>query len=247
MVDLAPRDTSSARNRSRIGSGLYAHVFEVLGQEIINGALPVGSIIFAEQISERFGVSRSVVRESLRSLASMGLLESRPQVGTRVQPRDHWDLLNPHVVHWRGQGHDYMVQMRELLELRLGLEQVAARLASQRIAPENVQAMIDAAARMDAAYHETHDLRAFFDADAQFHRILLEGTGNPVIAQLSDTIGATLHARAMDTRPGMHDLTLASVHHHRKLAEAIAAGDAEAAAAEARALVEDTLAEFSDR
>jgi DNA-binding FadR family transcriptional regulator len=246
MVDLASRDSSpSDKHRSRVGSGLYAHVFEMLGQEIIDGTLPVGSIVFAEQISERFGVSRSVVRESLRSLASMGLLESRPQVGTRVQPRERWDLLNPHVVYWRSQGHDYRQQMRELLELRLGLEQAAARFASERIHPEQAEQLIAAAEGMHVAFHDTHDLRAFFDADAVFHRMLLEGTGNPVIAQLSDTIGATLHARAMDTRPGMHDLTESSVETHLELARAIAAGDGDRAETLARALVTDTLDEFS--
>lgn len=245
MVDPARRDTASAQRRARMGGGLYAHVFQALGQEIIDGTLPVGSIVFAEQISERFGVSRSVVRESLRSLASMGLLESRPQVGTRVLPRERWDLLNPHVVHWRSQGHGYRQQMRELLELRLGLEQVAARFASERMTPAQAEQLVAAADDMETAVHELHDLRAFFEADATFHRILLEGTANPVIAQLSDTIGATLHARAVDTRPGMHDITESSVKTHRDLARAIAAGDTARAEELARALVADTLDEFS--
>lgn len=245
MVEIAARDTPASRHRSRVGSGLYAHVFQALGQEIIDGTLPIGSIVFAEQISERFGVSRSVVRESLRSLASMGLLESRPQVGTRVQPRERWDLLNPHVVHWRSQSRDYRVQMRELLELRLGLEQAAARFASERISDEQAVALVASADAMASAVHDTHDLRAYFDADAQFHRLLLEGTANPVIAQLSDTIGATLHARAMDSRPGMHDVTETSIETHRELALAIQARDGEAAERLARLLVSDTLDEFS--
>ena len=245
MADFAARNSPSAKHRSRVGSGLYAHVFEALGQEIINDTLPVGSIVFAEQISERFGVSRSVVREALRSLGSMGLLESRPQVGTRVLPRERWDLLNPHVVHWRSQGHDYRQQMRELLELRLGLEQAAARFASERITPEQAEQLVAAADRMANAQFETHDLRAYFEADATFHRILLEGTANPVIAQLSDTIGATLHARAMDTRPGMHDITETSIDTHRQLAHAIAARDGESAERLARLLGSDTLDEFS--
>jgi len=245
MVDPARRDTASAQRRARMGGGLYAHVFQALGQEIIDGTLAEGTIVFAEQISERFGVSRSVVRESLRSLASMGLIESRPQVGTRVLPRERWDLLNPHVVHWRSQGHGYRQQMRELLELRLGLEQVAARFASERMDAEQAQQLIAAADGMGTALHELHDLRAYFDADATFHRLLLEGTGNPVIAQLSDTIGATLHARALDTRPGMHDITETSVTTHRDLAQAIADRDSERAERLARALVNDTLDEFS--
>ncbi|GAA5150370.1 FadR/GntR family transcriptional regulator [Microbacterium pseudoresistens] len=245
MVDLTSSGSPSAKHRSRVGSGLYAHVFEILGQEIIDGTLPVDSIVFAEQISERFGVSRSVVRESLRSLSSMGLLESRPQVGTRVQPRERWDLLNPHVVYWRSQGLDYRQQMRELLELRLGLEQAAARFASERITPEQAEGLIAAADGMRAAIEESHDLRAFFDADAKFHRLLLEGTANPVIAQLSDTIGATLHARAMDTRPGMHDITETSIETHSALAAAIAAHDGPEAERLAKLLVADTLDEFS--
>ena len=56
MVEIAARDTPASRHRSRVGSGLYAHVFQALGQEIIDGTLPIGSIVFAEQISERFGV-----------------------------------------------------------------------------------------------------------------------------------------------------------------------------------------------
>lgn len=243
MSDMSSFDNQSARYRSRIGTGLYAHVVEVLGQEIIDGTMPEGTIVFADQLCERLGVSRSVVRESLRTLSSMGLVEARPQVGTRVQPATNWDLLNPHVVKWRGQGHEYLAQMRQLLELRLGLEQAAARLASERISHEDAERIYTAAVAMRRAFDE-HDTREFFEADATFHRILLEGTGNPVIAQLADTIGAVLYVRGNDTRPGMHDLTLQSVERHAELAQALLDGDAVQAQASALKLVEATLLEF---
>lgn len=229
--------------RSRTGNGLYAHVVEELGQRIIDGDLPAGTIVFADQLCERFGVSRSVVRESLRTLGSMGLLEARPQVGTRVLPSTEWDLLNPHVVKWRAQGPDYVHQMRQLLELRLGIEQVAARLSSERMPAEDAERMLRAGLDMREAF-DTGDARAFFDADVRFHRILLEGTGNAVIAQLADTVGVVLHVRGSDNRPGMHDLTLEAVELHIDLARALLERDSARAQASALAIVEGTLHEF---
>lgn len=245
MSEISTTDSPAVRYRSRIGSGLYAHVVEVLGQEIINGDLPVGSIVFANQLCERLGVSRSVVRESIRTLSSMGLVEARPQVGTRVQPFSNWDLLNPHVVKWRGQGPDFVEQMQQLLELRLGIEQAAARLAAERIQPDEAQEILRMAELMRQAL-EDGNRRGFFDADATFHRLLLEGTGNAVIAQLADTIGATLHVRGGDPRPGMHDINLEAVEHHLNLARALVEGDSKRAQAEALLLVEGTLREFEN-
>ncbi|SFN85459.1 FadR/GntR family transcriptional regulator [Mycetocola miduiensis] len=231
--------------RSRIGSGLYERVVEILGQEIINGEIPVGGLVFADQLCERLGVSRSVVRESIRTLSSMGLVEARPQVGTRVQPSSNWDLLNPYVVKWRSQGPDYVHQMKELLELRLGIEQAAARLAAERIAPGDAAGLLETANGMKRAL-EKKDTRGFFDADAAFHRLLLEGTENAVIAQLADTIGAALEVRGGDTRPVMHAMSEKAVEHHVALAQALVDGDSAKAQAEALLLVEGTLKEFSN-
>lgn len=236
---------TSAKYRARIGSGLYAHVVDVLGQEIIDGVIAPGEIVYADQLCERLGVSRSVVREGIRTLSSMGLVEARPQVGTRVLPQSSWDLLNPYVVKWRGQGPAYAAQMKQLLELRLGIEHAAAGLAAQRITAENATEILQHALVMQQAFLD-HDARKFFEMDASFHRLLLEGTDNAVMAQLADTIGATLDARGHDTRPGMHDITAESVANHVRLAEALVARDVESAQRVALALVERTLKEFEE-
>lgn len=245
MSNQRPSGDPATRYRSRIGTGLYAQVVEILGQEIVNGELPAGTIVFADQLCERLGVSRSVMRESLRTLSSMGLLEARPQVGTTVLPQEKWDLLNPHLVKWRGQGPHYLQQMRELLELRLGVEQTAARLAANRIPPEAAELLKSKALAMRHAF-EADDTHAYFEADVDFHRLLLEGTGNAILAQLADTIGAVLLARSADTRPGMHDLTGDTVDLHLKLADALLDGDAATAEHTALELVEATLHEFED-
>lgn len=229
--------------RGRIGSGLYAFVMDELGQEIVDGTLPTGSLLNAEQICERFAVSRSVVREATRTLGSMGLIEARPQVGTRVLPSIRWDLLSPQVVRWRGQGPGYLDQMRELLELRLGLEPSAARLSADRLSAEGAQEVLERALDMQAAFRDNDGAR-FFEADAAFHRLILSGTQNSVIEQLADTVGTTLDIRSHDTRPGMLDLNADAVDKHVELAKAIVERDGLHAQALAQELVELTLGDF---
>src|SRR5690625_555429 len=91
----------------RVGTGLYAQVVDVLGREIVNGDIEPGTIVYADQLCERLGVSRSVIREGVRTLSSMGLVEARPQVGTRVLPPEHWDVLRSeeHTSELQSRGH----------------------------------------------------------------------------------------------------------------------------------------------
>lgn len=251
MTSTTPAPASPSREPRRPlarelgGGGLYAQVVDALGQDIVNGRIPVGQVVYAEQLCQQLGVSRSVVRESLRTLSSMGLVEARPQVGTRVLPRSHWDLLNPRIVHWRGRGSDYLVQQRELLELRLGIESTAARLAAERILDADAQELLGHALEMKRCL-EAGDPHGFFEADALFHRVLVEGSGNAVIAQFADTIAAVLEARSSDHRPAMSRILADSVGRHIELAEAVIARDARAAESCAHAIVDGTLHEFED-
>lgn len=227
----------------RRDGGLYAQVTNALGQDIVNGRLPAGSVIYADQLCERFDVSRSVIRESVRTLSSMGLVESRPQVGTRVLPRTSWDLLNPRIVFWRGRGTDYLVQQRELLELRLGVESVAAELAASRISDEQAAELLTHARRMADA-QAAADPAAFYEADAEFHRVLVEGSGNAVISKFADTIAAVLAARSVDHRPEMAKMLREAVELHIRLAEAVMARDRDGARRAAYDVVVSTLEEF---
>ena len=75
-----------------------------IGTEITSGARPVGTVLTLEGIGVEYGVSRSVAREAVRVLESMGLLASRRRVGATVQPRTGWNLFDPRVVAWRLEG-----------------------------------------------------------------------------------------------------------------------------------------------
>lgn len=233
------------RSHGLRGDGLYAHVIDALGQEIVNGVLAVGDLLYADQLCLRFRVSRSVIREALRTLAAMGLVESRPKVGTRVLPRARWDLLNPMIVYWRGRGVDYIELQRELLELRVGIEGTAARLAAGRMSVADSSALLNHAVGMLTAI-EAEDRGSFYEHDARFHRALLEGSGNAIMAQFADTVEAMLRAKSTDLRPGAAFMGAMSARRHLQLAHALVARDPDRAEVVVRKIVDGTLAEFEE-
>lgn len=235
--------TSSVGHRAFKGGSLYSHVVDTLGQEIVGGVRRAGDIIAPDLVQAEYEVSRSVVRESLRTLASLGLVQARQQVGTRVLPRENWQLLSPQIIRWRGRGPDYLVQQRELLELRLGIEPVAAELSAERNPLGCSARLLEEARIMRTAVLET-DHHTFFKADARFHRELLLGTNNLAIAQHAPAIEAVLDARATDNRPGMRMMYLDSVERHNELGYAIARSDTELSRSTAEQIVRLTLLEF---
>ncbi|GAA3757732.1 FadR/GntR family transcriptional regulator [Microbacterium kribbense] len=243
---VRPRRPRGGSLRAGTSSGvdLHSRVVEDVGQRIINGDLAVGQIIFAEQLCDRLKISRSVVREGLRTLGSLGLIQSRPQRGTRVLPRENWDLLSPYVIRWRGQGPDYMQQMRELLELRLGIERAAAYFAATRMHPDDAAAMARAADEMARAF-AARDTFGYFRADAELHRLLLEGSGNAVFAQFADTVAALLRLRGATSAQvySPDGLAHAALDRHIALAAALVRCDRDAATALAEEIIVETLHE----
>jgi len=235
------------RNSPRVLSrGLHARVLHTLGREIVDGDLATGEVLNSEQLCERFSVSRSVIRESLRALESMGMVHARPQVGTRVAESSNWDLLNPQVVLWRGQGTQYLQQMHEILELRLGVEVAAAGLAAHRMVRDEVRVLKDAVTAMTRA-SQVGDDESFLAADITFHNTLLKGSGNAVIAQFADTVAAVLRTRSGDYSHTFNHRTSHSLENHLALAEALEARDPGEASKWARVIVQDTLTEFQER
>ncbi len=82
-----------------------------------------------------WGVSRTVVREAIRHLASKGLVSVGPKVGTRVRPSTEWNMLDPEVMEWHLAGPASADFIAALYEMRLIFEPEAARLAASRISP----------------------------------------------------------------------------------------------------------------
>ncbi|MFI1971363.1 GntR family transcriptional regulator [Streptomyces cinnamoneus] len=217
------------------GRGLHGQLVQQLGQMIVSGDLGADRPLVPEEIGQRFEVSRTVVRESLRVLEAKGLVSARPNVGTRVRPVSDWNLLDPDIIEWRAFGPQREDQRRELCELRWTIEPLAARLAAGHGREEVQQRLSDMAEIMGHALAQGDSL-TFSRADAEFHSLLLQVAGNRMLEHLSGIVSAALHVSGASTG-GCDRPTEAGVSQHLRIVDAVAAGDAAGAEAAMRQLL----------
>ncbi|MFB8249875.1 FadR/GntR family transcriptional regulator [Streptomyces sp. NPDC001046] len=206
------------------GRGLHGRVLDTLGPEITGGAYPPGSVLRTDELAQRFDVSRSVMREAVRVLESMHLVESRRRVGVTVRARSEWNVYDPQVIRWRLAGADRPHQLRSLTVLRSAIEPVAAGLAARHATPEQCAELTERALGM-VAHSRGHKLEGYLLHDVAFHRVILEASGNEMFARLGDVVAEVLAGRTH------HDVMFedpdpAAVTLHVRVAEAVRARDA---------------------
>ncbi len=220
----------------RMAPSLRSQVVEGLGGDICSGRLAVGTVLSVEDVMARFEVSRSVVREALSVLASLGLVVSQKRVGTTVQPPEAWRAFDPSVIRWRLAGADPRAEFRTLTELRSAVEPYAAELAAERATTEQAGRLLELAARLEAA-GRTGDQSAFEAADVEFHRLVLQSSGNPMLQELADVVAEVLASRhRYGIVPRFPDPTALDL--HQTVATAIRSGEREIAGRAARRIVE---------
>ncbi|MET8946520.1 FCD domain-containing protein [Streptomyces sp. NPDC004542] len=209
---------------STAGRGLHGHVLDTLGPAITAGEYPPGSVLRTDELAQRFDVSRSVMREAVRVLESMHLVESRRRVGVTVRPRSEWNVYDPQVIRWRLAGADRPHQLRSLTVLRSAVEPVAAALAARNATAEQCAELTACALGM-VANSRGRRLEEYLVHDIAFHRVVLTASGNEMFARLGDVVAEVLagrtHHEVMFEEPDPAAVTL-----HVQLAEAIRAGDA---------------------
>ncbi|WP_086563972.1 FadR/GntR family transcriptional regulator [Streptomyces africanus] len=206
------------------GRGLHGHVLDTLGPEITAGEYPPGSVLRTDELAQRFDVSRSVMREAVRVLESMHLVESRRRVGVTVRPKSEWNVYDPQVIRWRLAGKDRAPQLRSLTVLRSAIEPVAAGLAARHATAEQCAELTQCALGM-VANSRGHKLEQYLVHDMAFHRVILDASGNEMFARLGDVVAEVLAGRTH------HDVMFedpdpAAVTLHVQVAEAVRAGDA---------------------
>lgn len=186
------RDGPLGRHRT-----IHTRVVELLGRRIVSGEFPCGAQLPNEaDLAAQLEVSRGGVREAVKALAAKGLVAARPRLGTRVLPREQWNLMDRDVLDWHGLTADRAF-VADLLELRLMVEPGAASLAAERATPGQLAALDEAYATMAAnaggvpGMPET--VPAFVEADLRFHLILLKASGNQLIEQLGRLLEAGLY------------------------------------------------------
>jgi GntR family transcriptional regulator, transcriptional repressor for pyruvate dehydrogenase complex len=220
-------------------SRLFEQIVQQVEDSILKGQLKPGDQLPAERdLAQRFGVSRTAVREAVKTLREKGLVEAYSGRGTFVTNGTSQAIR---------QSLDLMIRINKqeglanLAELRLVLEPEIAALAAPRIEEQLLATMREAVAVME---RNLDDPDAYVEADLDFHLALAEAADNPLILSLLDSIVGLLReqrSRIFDVDGGPER----GQFHHKQILAAIENRDAEAARESMRAHLKQVLADSS--
>lgn len=213
------RASREAKNAPTFERHIHGFVAMTLGREIVSGAYPAGSLLpNVPELCERFGVSRTVLREAYNLLAAKALIVARPKVGTRVRPKSEWHMFDPDVLAWHMEAGQGLAFVSDLFVLRQMVEPEAAALAAKVRSDETIDEIAEAFSRMERFRDGEAGL---IEADLDFHMAILSATGNPFLAALGGIIHAALQgafrltwegaARMHSDRLRQHGLILAAI------------------------------------
>ncbi len=213
-------------------SRLYEQIVQQIEESVLNGSLKPGDQLPAERdLAQRLGVSRTAVREAVKTLREKGLVEAYSGRGTFVTDgtsqaaRQSFDLMVK-IGQQEGSPH--------LAELRLILEPGIAAMAAERVKDEDLTAMRDAVAVMERSQK---DPEAYIEADLDFHLALAEAVANPLILSLIDSIVGLLREQRIKIF-NVEGGPQRGQFHHKRILEAMERRDPEMARSAMRAHLE---------
>src|ERR1700688_1580460 len=220
-------------------SRLFEQIVQQVEDSILKGQLKPGDQLPADrELAQRFGVSRTAVREAVKTLRERGLVEAYSGRGTFVTNGTSQAIR---------QSLDLMIRINKqegsahLAELRLVLEPDIAALAAQKIEDQLLVTMSEAVATMDRSLR---DPDAYVEADLDFHLALAEAAGNPLILSLLDSIVGLLReqrSRIFNVQGGPER----GQFHHKRILAAVEQRDSEVAREAMRAHLQQVLADSS--
>jgi GntR family transcriptional repressor for pyruvate dehydrogenase complex len=219
-------------------SRLYEQIVKQIEESIERGDLKAGDQLPAErELALQFGVSRTAVREAVKTLSEKGLVEAYPGRGTFITSETANSIrltFDRMIKSGPRDGTLHLVEVREILEPEI------AALAAKRVSEENLDELREAIEIMDSA---KGDPNSFIEADLDFHLALAEAAANPLILSLIDSIVGVLREQRISIFKveGGPDR---GQYHHKRILEAIenhdSAGAREAMRAHLRQVREDS-------
>lgn len=218
------------------GTSVHASLASEIGQRIVRGDYPPGTILPNEQQwSQTFDVSRSAVREAIKMLMAKSLLASRPKVGSWVEPRERWNLLDRDVLAWYSATPSSENFLKTVQEFRHIIEPEAAALAAARRSDEQMAEIGKACVEMGTA----RSLPERTQADTRFHIAILSASGNELLVPMGVLIESVLDRLFVMVTREVDDLRHAQ-ELHEKIEKAIRQRRPEAARVAVHKLLQNT-------
>lgn len=221
---------SAARN-------FHSFVIGDLGTGIVSGHYPVGSILPNDAaMMDKYGVSRTVLREALKTLEAKGLVEARPKVGTRISPRSRWNMFDIEVLTWHFQTKSDRSFVDNLFDVRRSLELPGAERAAGLRTGEHIRMMKYWAYQMELARDQPEP---FALAELELHRLIMDASQNPFLRSACSMVELALAvavAASMEVTPDFDRTD--QIRQHGTLVAAVENGDKDAARAAMSAIID---------
>ena len=215
---------------------VHGNTVDYLGSAIVAGRFGVAGLMPPEPLlCEELGVSRTVVRESVKSLVAKGLIQTGPKVGTRVCPSSQWNWFDAEVIGWQAKAGLTEDFIRDIQDLRLIVEPAATRLAADRATDDDIAAIEAAYAGMVHAVESDGDYVRF---DLRFHQGMIRASHNRMLEKMEQALGALLRT-SFEISTVKKDGPRNSLPMHRAVLDAVIAHDADLAEDAILLLIDD--------
>jgi DNA-binding FadR family transcriptional regulator len=207
----------------------HAEVARSIGIDIIAGRYGEGMRLPGDaELTAMFGVSRPVLRESVKTLVAKGLLSTKARVGTVVRERGAWNMFDADVLAWHLDAGIDNRFLGDLAEIRLAVEPRAAALAAERRSETDIAELRRC---MDLMRREPSDSVAFANADLALHIVVARASGNLFMRSIGHVIEAALRASFLRSAPIVAHERETVLCWHQRIVDAIADTDRNKAAA----------------
>jgi GntR family galactonate operon transcriptional repressor len=216
---------------------LHARVTRTLALRVLEAERDSQPLAFPNEadLCQQLGVSRSILRESVKVLADKGMVEVRQRLGTHANPRACWNQLDPDILNWWVElGVDAQF-LRDLCEVRLAIEPTAAGFAAVRGSADEIDAVAHA---LDAREVElkSGNMEKTLDLEIDIHSAIMSASHSPLLDQLSRAIRRPLRA-ALSCTTGLRATAQLESAANRQLIEALRQHDSMKARAAAEKIV----------
>lgn len=166
---------------------------EKLAQQILRGEYAPGSILPGEmELGEQFGVSRTAVREAVKTLTAKGMVLPRPRIGTRVMPRSNWNFLDNELLSWWMSEDNVDEVFQHFLIMRSSLEPQACKLAATLGGAEEKAHLNTLMEEMVVLKHDFNRER-WIAIDMAWHEHIYAMSGNPFLISFATLFHSIYH------------------------------------------------------
>jgi DNA-binding FadR family transcriptional regulator len=217
-------------------SNLHRKVAQSIGNQILTGVYAPGAILPNEaDWCKIYGASRTTVREAVKTLNAKGLLKSRTKIGSRVEPRENWNILDRDVLSWHIAAMDPREFFASVQQVRKILEPEVAALAAVNRTAAQLRAITQAFDDMSSAKRG----RDSVEPDVRFHLALLAAANNALLSPFGIMIESALTNMFEFTSTHNAEPEI-FIPRHESILKAVARGNPSAARRAAQVLLEDT-------